>query len=414
MMNRRALVSVFVLVGVLSALTLWVLSFRFTPFPDDDSAEYLEAADNFAAGRGFSVWPYGIEEDDGLAPLATFPPGYPFLVYLVSRFGIDPWRAGVFVPKIAFLLLPAAFFLALRGFFGDPWALLVALFSSCFALYVQFAMFAMSELPFVVLVAFGFAALFRAFSLRDMFFSETVRLRIVAAVLLFVLLAGVVVILRRPFTAERRQNRPAIALQGIVLVLYVVFGMSLVVAARTRYYWGEEVNPRHFIPFIWLLVAWSFFAAREWWARLRPHVSMGGAPLLALFLGTLALPQVMQTRDVLRWMAWEKEVEGRALALAPMIRSFPEETALVSSWGSRMQLLLRMPVRNLREDTPEELAASPPAERDMVVIFLGDEDWVDASWDAAREGTPPPGYRLLRHDGKVVVLFREKGGATGG
>jgi len=77
--------------------------------PDNDSFQYLSAAENINAGHGASTSIVGFDAErmSGRvpAPLTTFPPGYPLAVALVSRLGTDSLTAATLISMVSFVAL---------------------------------------------------------------------------------------------------------------------------------------------------------------------------------------------------------------------------------------------------------------------------------------------------------------------
>lgn len=160
-MSRSPFAAILAAMAFLAAALTIVLSPRADALFDDDSIAYVEAARNFAAGRGMVTWPYGPEGfGEEYLPLQVFPPGFPLLIALVVRCGATAEQAATWIPRFLFALLPLVLYGVLRSVM-DRAPALVATFVSCFLPTVLFeAMCAMSDVPFLFLVLVGFLCLF--------------------------------------------------------------------------------------------------------------------------------------------------------------------------------------------------------------------------------------------------------------
>ncbi|GJM44035.1 MAG: hypothetical protein DHS20C21_08770 [Gemmatimonadota bacterium] len=164
-MSRRLSLVFLVLTTLVALATVVYLTPRVDPFFDDDSTAYVEAGRNFAAGRGFVIWPYGLGGfREEFVPLVVFPPGFPFLISLGVRLGASAEAAAIWIPRICFLLMPALLYRVFR-FVMPRGVSLVAAVISCLTPPVVFhSMCAMSDVPFLFATLLGFWALFRGVS----------------------------------------------------------------------------------------------------------------------------------------------------------------------------------------------------------------------------------------------------------
>jgi 4-amino-4-deoxy-L-arabinose transferase-like glycosyltransferase len=95
---------------VLGAMLVGLVTVYDPSFIDIDGAFYMNAAKNLASGHGFATTILWNEEHyhRGQMPAAqtVFPPGYPLLIALVSRLGVDPRYAAFLVSLVAFVAIP--------------------------------------------------------------------------------------------------------------------------------------------------------------------------------------------------------------------------------------------------------------------------------------------------------------------
>jgi dolichyl-phosphate-mannose-protein mannosyltransferase len=148
------------------ALTLWVLVLGLSgvgfialydpSFIDIDGAFFVNAAKNLASGHGFATSIIWHEEQYRLggipAPQTAFPPGYPLLIALVSRLGVDPPYAAFLVSLLAFSAIPLIVYEILRTAGYTPlrsFAIGAVWLGSPFAWFTVFR--CMSDMPFVLL-----------------------------------------------------------------------------------------------------------------------------------------------------------------------------------------------------------------------------------------------------------------------
>jgi hypothetical protein len=121
-----------------------------------DGAFFVNAAKNLAGGHGFAtsiVWHEGQYDLGGVpVPQTAFPPGYPLLIALVSRLGLDPPYAAFLISLFSFGVIPLVMHSILRTAGHPP---LSSFAVSAVWLGFPFTWFnvlgCMSEMPFTVL-----------------------------------------------------------------------------------------------------------------------------------------------------------------------------------------------------------------------------------------------------------------------
>jgi hypothetical protein len=103
MSNRLILLSL-LCAGILA---LWLYHGIGTPFIANDSCQYLDAAANFASGRGLCIDLAHFDEQVAYhrfpIPFTHFAPGYPLLIAGLSRIGMAPEFAAWLISAVAFL-----------------------------------------------------------------------------------------------------------------------------------------------------------------------------------------------------------------------------------------------------------------------------------------------------------------------
>ncbi len=160
-MTRRNATAI-VLACALLTLGAWIALARVTMPYTSDSAVYIEAAEHFAAGRGLVVTPYSVDPvDTDLHPLTIFPPGYPFLIWLTTRLGIDAARAALAVEGPCLALAPVLFFLLFSRVVAPSTAVVAALLCTWTSPLLTASLHAWSDVPFLVFALVSLELLFR-------------------------------------------------------------------------------------------------------------------------------------------------------------------------------------------------------------------------------------------------------------
>jgi dolichyl-phosphate-mannose-protein mannosyltransferase len=146
-----------VLWALVLGLSLGGLVALYDPsFIDIDGAFFVNAAENLASGHGFATSIIWHEEQYRLggipASQTVFPPGYPLLIALVSRLGVDLPYAAFLVSLLSFGAIPLIVYEILRTAGYPPlrsFALGAVWLGSPFAWFTVFR--CMSDMPFVLL-----------------------------------------------------------------------------------------------------------------------------------------------------------------------------------------------------------------------------------------------------------------------
>lgn len=142
----------------------------------------------------------------------------------------------------------------------------------------------------------------------------------------------------------------------VLCTLYAVIGACAVIAARSRYEWGEMINTRHtlqYTPFLWAVLLAALPAPAP---RLRPgFMAIAGVLLLAVLqhLAYAAAPHDLLQRNQKSTAALVAYESGKQHFCAP-----PGNALLASNWGYVFPVLCGTAVRNIEM----EAFACPPAE----------------------------------------------------
>ena len=145
---------------ILAVLAVAVYAWCFDSKLDlnGDNATYISLAQNLASGHGYSDMAYGGE----FVPASQFPPGYPFLLSLMVRLGLDSLVAFKILNGILLMLSLLLVFLLFRGVTESfPFACLVTLLCLAAPRLVRFATIAMSETGYMLLILLSFFALWK-------------------------------------------------------------------------------------------------------------------------------------------------------------------------------------------------------------------------------------------------------------
>ena len=145
-----------IIVAVYAALYAWC----FDPKLDlnGDNATYISLARNLASGKGYSDLSFG----GSYQPAIQFPPGYPFILSLMVRLGLDSLIAFKILNGFFLILSVLLVFFLMRGITGRPiFATVVALLCITAPRLLRFSMIAMSEMSYMLCVCLAFFALWR-------------------------------------------------------------------------------------------------------------------------------------------------------------------------------------------------------------------------------------------------------------
>lgn len=161
---------------------------------------------------------------------------------------------------------------------------------------------------------------------------------------------------------------PSLQSHTIVLcTLYAVIGACVVIAARSRYEWGEMINTRHtlqYTPFLWAAL---LAALPEHAPRLHPGFKVISITLL-LAVSLLHLAYAMTPHDLL--LRNQKSAAAIAAHDAGKVHfCVPTDALLASNWGYVFLVLCGTAVRNIEmeafscqsaaSDGPEATEACP-------------------------------------------------------
>ncbi|MBO4571492.1 MAG: glycosyltransferase family 39 protein [Bacteroidales bacterium] len=145
-----------VIVAVYAALYAWC----FDPKLDlnGDNATYISLARNLASGKGYSDLSFG----GNYQPAVQFPPGYPFILSMMVRLGLDSLVAFKILNGIFLILSVLLVFFLMRGITGKTvFATVTALLCVTAPRLLKFSMIAMSEMSYMFCICLAFFAMWR-------------------------------------------------------------------------------------------------------------------------------------------------------------------------------------------------------------------------------------------------------------
>lgn len=130
----------------------------------------------------------------------------------------------------------------------------------------------------------------------------------------------------------------------VLCTLYAIIGACVVIAARSRYEWGEMINTRHtlqYTPFLWAAL---LAALPEHAPRLRPGFKVISIALV--LVGLLHLAYAMTPHDLL--LRNQKSAAAMAAHDAGKVHfCVPTDALLASNWGYVFHVLCGTAVRNI-------------------------------------------------------------------
>ncbi|MDP1679471.1 MAG: hypothetical protein Q8L02_05035 [Candidatus Nitrotoga sp.] len=150
------------LLGLLLALSAEAIFSNHYPFPyEEDSATYIEMARNLRLGQGLTETPPVEAYDQDLIDVSVWPPGYSVLIWALASTGLTETTAARFIVRASLVLMPGVLVFALLPLLGRRLAIVVALLSVLSPVILRFGYIAMTDLPFLLMVAFSLGILFR-------------------------------------------------------------------------------------------------------------------------------------------------------------------------------------------------------------------------------------------------------------
>lgn len=122
-----------------------------------DNATYIALARNMAAGHG-----YCNATPDGYLPASQFPPGYPFILSLVIRMGIDNLILFKVLNAVFLFAALCLLYLVFSGETRRRWLAVSAVILTCFSIQLlRFAGMAMSEMSYMFFMVFSVFCLWK-------------------------------------------------------------------------------------------------------------------------------------------------------------------------------------------------------------------------------------------------------------
>lgn len=242
----RDCVPIFISLLLVSFLLL-TLSPLVYPFSSDGSF-YIQQAQNFLTGRGFSGTPFALSHLNlEIVPSSAFPPGYPMLIAAISFFGVPLRIAATAVSWGAWVLLGGVLAFALIPLTGRMIAWIVALLTVLSPGAFEFGYLAGADLPFLLFVALSVGLLYRSFT----------REAITASLILSGFFAGFAYLIRNA---------------GIVL--FPAAGIMYLIAWQFRYMRRPDLLRRGCLWFVGAAVVCLPLAIRNLWVfgRVQPYI----------------------------------------------------------------------------------------------------------------------------------------------
>lgn len=209
----------------------------------------------------------------------------------------------------------------------------------------------------------------------------------------------------------------------VLCTLYAVIGACVVIAARSRYEWGEMINTRHtlqYTPFLWAALLAPLPAPAP---RLRPgFMAIAGVLLLAsiLHLAYVAAPRDLLLRNQKSTAAMVAYEAGKQHFCAS------GNTVLASNWGYVFPILCGAAVRNIEMEAfscppAESCRAIPATALQLAQRFAGRP--IQLGFFAGRGVAPeqfplaPPeqmqleraGIQIMQNDAHAIVLTNRPG-----
>ncbi|MES2294158.1 MAG: hypothetical protein V4527_12725 [Pseudomonadota bacterium] len=182
----------------------------------------------------------------------------------------------------------------------------------------------------------------------------------------------------------------------VLLCAYVAAGAAVVIAARSRYEWGEFIGPRHVLQYDWILLGLTAFLV-ERWGRLS-RVALSALLIVVVLLAGLRLQfagrelamrreevaTTMRTQDPLALASMKTGsfrlatnlLITRDPQLLEAIRDLPPATVLVSNYDNVLRLVSGRMVHSLYAngecDLPKlaEFNARKDVARNRMVLLL--------------------------------------------
>lgn len=131
---------------------------RFT----GDSASFIEAARSILRGEGIGMTPWGYDTRLHPVPLEWWPPGYPFLIAILAKFGFGIEHAAVLVTQWSTALAAGAVVLVFSPVIGPICAFLSASVIFVSPAVLQWSFIPSSDPPFLLLAIIAIGCFLKA------------------------------------------------------------------------------------------------------------------------------------------------------------------------------------------------------------------------------------------------------------
>ncbi|GBL45779.1 hypothetical protein SFMTTN_1590 [Sulfuriferula multivorans] len=300
------------MLGIVIAWTLTALNSPFKyPF-ENDSTGVIQEAEFWHAGQGLMRTASLTQLPQLFAPTTLFPPGYSLLVGSVILGGISADTAALWVSRFFWVLMPLAVAFALAPLTGFARAAVCGVLAALSPGAVENGYMAMTDVPFLVLVAFSLGLLARAQRMR----------RWVPAMLMAGLLSG---------TAYALRNAGAALLVAVVcayVLAVLVRACSVKLAISHLVVWGLGVACMA-VPLFWR----NYLLFGQLQPYQNSEASFGYLQSLRIFISGLFMD--MSGSKTIALLAWDFKLLLLAgvpmaagllyLALVQLRRAVPEQ-----------------------------------------------------------------------------------------
>lgn len=212
----------------------------------------------------------------------------------------------------------------------------------------------------------------------------------------------------------------------VLCAAYAAIGAGVVIAARSRYEWGEMINIRHTLQYTPILWAACLAALPVHAPRLRP--GFVALPASMLLVGTLHLAYAAAPHDLLTRQQKSKAAMA-AYAVGKAHFCTPANALMASNWGYVFPVLCGTAVRNIDMETfpcqpatshmqPAADSCSPVAEAALKIARQFPELPLKLGFFAGRGIAPEQlplvpseqkklesaGFRIMQNDVRAILL----------
>ena len=228
-----------------------------------------------------------------------------------------------------------------------------------------------------------------------------------AGALALIALLVLIVLLGCSWWTSRRDRAAHVRLT--VLGLYVVGGGLLLIASRSRYEWGNQIDTRNTLQYTFaLLLALALSAERVRGAGARRMLAaLGGAGLGAMLLSTAAEGVALYRAPAEFWLAL-----SRNSAVIAAARELPPATLIASNYSVLFRIEATRAVRQLDVSGTDQDFAGSLAEltraagsRPSTFLLVCDPEWT-GRFSACQPGAAPSGPVCMRIAQRPTIVAR--------